>query len=38
MGTFIVHRLINDKDKQAIENAVSNYSKSFLNFLPSLGK
>lgn len=38
MWTFIVHRLINDKDKSAIENAVSNYNKSFLSFLPSLWK
>jgi hypothetical protein len=38
MGTFIVHRLINESDKKAIENAVSNYNKSFLNFLPSLWK
>lgn len=36
MWTFIVHRLINGKDKWAIENSVSNYNKSFLNFLPSL--
>lgn len=34
--TFIVHRLINDKDKQAIENASSSYSKEFLSFLPWL--
>lgn len=36
IGTFIVHRLINDKDKQAVENASPSYSKEFLNFLPSL--
>lgn len=34
--TFIVHRLINEKDKQAVENASSSYSKEFLSFLPSL--
>jgi len=34
--TFIVHRLINDKDKQSVENASPSYSKEFLNFLPSL--
>ncbi len=34
--TFIIHRLINDKDKQAVENASPSYSKEFLSFLPSL--
>lgn len=34
--TFIVHRLINDKDKQSVENASPSYSKEFLSFLPSL--
>lgn len=34
--TFIIHRLINDKDKQAVENASPSYAKEFLNFLPSL--
>lgn len=34
--TFIIHRLINEKDKKAVENASPSYSKEFLNFLPSL--
>ncbi|MDR3113475.1 MAG: ATP-binding protein [Endomicrobium sp.] len=38
IGTFIVHRLINDKDKQVIENAVSSAGKNTLAFLPSLGQ
>ncbi|MDR0920075.1 MAG: ATP-binding protein, partial [Oscillospiraceae bacterium] len=38
MGTFIVHRLINDKDKQAIENAASSANRNSLSFLPILGE
>jgi DNA helicase HerA-like ATPase len=38
IGTFIVHRLINDKDKQVIENAASSAGKNALSFLPSLGE
>jgi hypothetical protein len=38
IGTFIVHRLINDKDKQVIENAVASAGKNALAFLPSLGE
>lgn len=38
MGTFIVHRLINDKDKQAIENAASSANRNALSFLPILGE
>ncbi len=38
MGTFIVHRLINDQDKRAIENAASSANKSALSFLPILGE
>jgi hypothetical protein len=38
MGTFIVHRLINDQDKRAIENAASSANKSSLSFLPILGE
>lgn len=38
MGTFIVHRLINDKDKQSIENAASSANKNALSFLPILGE
>ena len=32
MGTFIVHRLINEQDKKAIENAVSSASRNSLSF------
>lgn len=38
MGAFIVHRMINDKDRQAIENATSDASKTALSFLPVLMK
>lgn len=37
MGTFIVHRLINHFDKEAIANASSSASKNSLDFLPVLG-
>jgi len=37
MGTFIVHRLINHFDKDAISNASSSASKNSLDFLPVLG-
>lgn len=37
MGTFIVHRLINHYDKEAISNASSSASKNSLDFLPVLG-
>ncbi len=38
MGTFIVHRLINQEDKKAIENACSSASSHSLSFLPVLGE
>ena len=38
MGTFIVHRLINYYDKEAIANACSSASKNILTFLPVLGE
>jgi len=38
MGTFIVHRLINEKDKQSIENAASSANRNALSFLPILGE
>jgi uncharacterized protein len=38
MGTFIVHRLINELDKKAIENAASSANRSALSFLPILGE
>lgn len=37
MGTFIVHRLINPFDKDAVENACSTANKYSLSFLPVLG-
>ncbi|MDR0822981.1 MAG: ATP-binding protein [Endomicrobium sp.] len=37
IGTFIVHRLINERDKAVIENAASSAGKDILSFLPSLG-
>lgn len=38
MGTFIVHRLINYNDKEAIGSACSSANKSTLDFLPILGE
>jgi uncharacterized protein len=38
IGTFIVHRLINPNDKDAIENACSAASKNATAFLPILGE
>jgi hypothetical protein len=38
MGTFIVHRLINHNDKEAINNACSSANKNTLDFLPILGE
>ena len=38
MGTFIVHRLINFNDKEAISNACSTANKNTLDFLPILGE
>lgn len=37
MGSFIVHRLINEQDKKAVESAASSINKSMLSFLPTLG-
>lgn len=37
MGTFIVHRLINEQDKKAIESAASSLNRSMLSFLPTMG-
>ncbi len=36
MGTFIVHRLINDTDRSVIEKACSEGNKSSLSYLPTL--
>lgn len=38
MGTFLVHRLINHNDKEAINNACSSANKNTLEFLPILGE
>jgi hypothetical protein len=38
MGTFIVHRLINPNDKEAIANACGSAGRSTLEFLPILGE
>lgn len=38
MGTFIVHRLINELDKKSIESAASTANRSALSFLPILGE
>lgn len=36
MGAMIVHRLTNDKDREVVERACSNISRSLAEFLPSL--
>ena len=38
MGTFIVHRLINDRDRQTVENACGSLDTSAAAFLPILGQ
>lgn len=38
MGTFIVHRLINDLDKKAVESAASSANRNCLAYLPILGE
>ena len=38
VGTFLVHRLINEGDKVAIREACSSASASILDFLPILGE
>ncbi|HBG69818.1 MAG: hypothetical protein A2W93_00370 [Bacteroidetes bacterium GWF2_43_63] len=38
MGTFIVHRLINELDRKSIESAASSANRSALSFLPILGE
>ena len=37
IGTFIVHRLINDQDRKMIESACSSANKNSLSLLPVLG-
>lgn len=38
MGTFIVHRLINEQDKKTVESAASAANRNILSFLPILGE
>lgn len=38
MGTFIVHRLINEQDKKAVESAASVANRDSLAYLPILGE
>lgn len=38
MGTFLVHRLINYNDKEAIKQACSSANAELLSFLPVLGE
>lgn len=38
MGTFIVHRLINEQDKKAVESAASSVNRNSLAYLPILGE
>lgn len=38
MGTFVVHRLINEQDKKAVENAASAANRNSLSFLPIFGE
>lgn len=37
IGTFIVHRLINYRDKETITNALSTANRDVLSYLPDLG-
>lgn len=38
MGMFVVHRLINEKDRQVVERACGNMDASAAAFLPALGQ
>lgn len=38
MGMFVVHRLINEKDRQVVEKACGNLDASAAAFLPTLGQ
>ena len=38
MGTFIVHRLINEQDKKAVESAASSINRNSMAYLPILGE
>jgi hypothetical protein len=37
MGTLIVHRLINDRDREVVERAAGEIDRSAAEFLPTLG-
>ena len=37
MGTLIVHRLINDRDREVVERAAGDIDRSAADFLPTLG-
>ena len=37
MGTFVVHRLINEQDRKVVESACSSASHASLSYLPVLG-
>ena len=37
MGTLIVHRLINDRDREVVERAAGEIDRSAADFLPTLG-
>ena len=36
MGTFLVHRLINEQDKKIVESAASEANRNILSFLPTI--
>ena len=38
MGTFIVHRLINEQDKKAVESAASSANRNSIAYMPILGE
>ena len=38
IGNFIIHRLINEADKNIVMNAASQASQNILDYLPALGK
>lgn len=38
MGMFVVHRLINERDRQVVEKACGNLDRSAAAFLPTLGQ
>jgi hypothetical protein len=38
MGMFIVHRLINDRDRNVVEKACGNLDSAAASFLPTLGQ